>query len=767
MENTKIQSYDLKSENVKKPKSKTKTTIEPQVQPYMDFGSNSYWSNIKYSKSNFIENSKILQRLDHKELNLLRTNLKEQYGISKVFITLNNITCLSLQHENYIFDDIYNLLANKDLLYEALGRIKRNKGIFTKGSNEETIDTVTNNTIEDIAKKIKTNSYLFNPVKRVYIPKAGKAELRPLGIPTISDRILQQAMRMILECIYEPIFEKLNVSYGYRPGMGCHNNIALLKVKGQAKRTAIEGDIKGAFDNVKFDILIKILSKKIKDKKFLNLILKLLKSGIMENGKFSETKTGTPQGGIISPILFNIYMHEFDLFIENDLRSIIQQKNISENRVDKPESKTYKRVRYQRDKLIKEYREIEQQAIANQNFDTKPYKKKIREMSLFLTELTYTNYDKKTIEFTYTRYADDWIILSNCDTEYAETIKDTISNWLTNNLSLTLSENKTKITDIKQRPTTPAKFLGFSLKINNSNKIIKLSKDPFKRYERVTGWSIQVTPDYQRIFQKLEREGFCNKKYEPICKNTWTVLYDFEIIGRFIQKMFGYYNYYLPMCNELDKLNRIHYILYYSCLFTLGRKFKTKITKFFNKKGEVKITFDARFNVSYPFVEMDKQSRKEFNKILNKQSLGEQVKIEKNQYTKTITLPKQLEVLNKSIESTKDNYKTIKRGNSRPIYIPIFRTSDQPEDYLGNSFINWRTAYKMTKCCSICGSTTNVENHHIQHIKKGKVIGFQQVLKQLNRKQIQVCKQCHLKIHKGEYDGINLSDFYDPKDIIL
>jgi len=160
---------------------------------------------------------------------------------------------------------------------------------------------------------------------------------------------------------------------------------------------------------------------------------------------------------------------------------------------------------------------------------------------------------------------------------------------------------------------------------------------------------------------------------------------------------------------------------------------------------------------------MDQNDKKILKKLLDRQKSGEDITITKNQFVNTITLPRQLEFLAKTHESTDKNYFSY-RGN---IKIPKFRNDELPENYLNNNFVNWRTQRKLTSHCSICGSTQQIEMHHIRHIKKGKVIGFAQVLKQLNRRQIPVCKCCHQKIHRGEYDGINLSEFYDPNLIIL
>lgn len=167
-----------------------------------------------------------------------------------------------------------------------------------------------------ISTQLITGTYTPSDIRRVWIPKPGKTEKRPLGIPTLHDKIVQQAILMVLEAMYEPIFEQQNHNFGFRPHKGCHDAIIKITQKGQGMSLAIEGDIKGAYNNVKHKTMINILSRQTDDNKFLNLIDRFMKAGIFDEMSKSRTHTftGVPQGGIVSPILFNIYMYEFDKF---------------------------------------------------------------------------------------------------------------------------------------------------------------------------------------------------------------------------------------------------------------------------------------------------------------------------------------------------------------------------------------------------------------------------------------------------------------------
>lgn len=173
----------------------------------------------------------------------------------------------------------------------------------------------------NIANKFKTQTYQWKPARRT-IPKPGKRTLRPIDTPTQQDRIVQEAIRCILECIFEPEFTHFEIEnnakwthYGFRPNKSTWDAVKSLKTKGQSTNYAFEGDISGAYNNVNHTILLQLLSKRIKDRKFLHTISQLLKSGVMEQNKSLHSLKSTAQGGIVSPLLFNIYMFEFDKFI--------------------------------------------------------------------------------------------------------------------------------------------------------------------------------------------------------------------------------------------------------------------------------------------------------------------------------------------------------------------------------------------------------------------------------------------------------------------
>ena len=222
---------------------------------------------------------------------------------------LGKINQNSNQNKDEVFTRLYRYLLRADTYYVAYKKLYANRGAATKGVNNDTADGFSENKVNEIIKSLADGSYQPKPVRRTYIAKAN-GKLRPLGIPTFTDKLVQEVLRMILEAVYEPVFSKY--SHGFRPNKSCHTALKDLKHKFYGTRWFIEGDIKGCFDNIDHKTLIGIINAKIKDAKLIQLIWKFLKAGYLENWQYNKTYSGTPQGGIVSPILANIYLNELD-----------------------------------------------------------------------------------------------------------------------------------------------------------------------------------------------------------------------------------------------------------------------------------------------------------------------------------------------------------------------------------------------------------------------------------------------------------------------
>jgi group II intron reverse transcriptase/maturase len=228
-------------------------------------------------------------------------------------------------------EDVYRQLFNPDLFVRAYGRIYSNDGAHTKGVTQETVDAMSLKKIDTIIEQLRYERYRWSPVRRVEIPKKN-GQKRPLGIPTWSDRLLQEVLRSLLDAYYEPQFS--DHSHGFRPHLGCHTALKEIQYNWMGMKWFIEGDVKGCFDNIDHAVLLSILREQIHDNRFLKLVENLLRAGYCEQWKYHSTLSGSPQGGIVSPILANIYMDRLDQFVE---KTLLPEHNRGKQRAINPQ----------------------------------------------------------------------------------------------------------------------------------------------------------------------------------------------------------------------------------------------------------------------------------------------------------------------------------------------------------------------------------------------------------------------------------------------
>jgi group II intron reverse transcriptase/maturase len=224
---------------------------------------------------------------------------------------------------------VYRLLFSRELFLLAYGRIARNRGAMTPGVTGETADGMSLAKIDAIIEAVRLERYRWTPVRRMYIPKK-HGKVRPLGIPTWSDKLLQEVIRLILQAYYEPQFA--DCSHGFRPKRGCHTALRDVHRTWNGTTWFIEGDISQCFDSLDHEVLLQILAENIHDGRFLRLIGELLRAGYLEHWKFNKTLSGSPQGGIVSPILSNIYLDRLDKWVNSELlpkynRGIMRKEN--------------------------------------------------------------------------------------------------------------------------------------------------------------------------------------------------------------------------------------------------------------------------------------------------------------------------------------------------------------------------------------------------------------------------------------------------------
>jgi group II intron reverse transcriptase/maturase len=214
-------------------------------------------------------------------------------------------------------EDVYRQLFNPNLFLLAYGKVATNAGALTPGTTDETADGMSLKRIQAIIDRLRSERYRWTPVRRVYIEKKGSTSKRALGIPTWSDKLLQEVLRLILEAYYEPQFSPR--SHGFRPGRGCGTALTTIYQAWQGAKWFIEGDISACFDSLSHPVLLSILREKIHDNRLLRLIENLLKAGYLEDWRYHKTLSGSPQGGIVSPILSNIYLDRLDSFVDDIL----------------------------------------------------------------------------------------------------------------------------------------------------------------------------------------------------------------------------------------------------------------------------------------------------------------------------------------------------------------------------------------------------------------------------------------------------------------
>jgi RNA-directed DNA polymerase len=298
----------------------------------------------------------------------------------KMLKTIEKIAIKSSTRDDAVFNNLMKLVVDPGILYQAMGNISNRKGSLTPGAQTDlrTVDASSAKIIKELSEKLKNGTFRFNPIRRVYMDKSGKnpvtkeqldklenlhklgtvtmaqikeLKARPLGISSFPDKIVQEAIRMVLNAIYDPEFAKINMNFGFRPGMGCQDAIHQIQQKAKAMDIVIEGDIKGAFDNVDHNIMIQILSEKIKDYKFLKLIKGGLKWGVIFLNYRQDSELGTTQGSVVSPLLYNIYFHQFDKYINYDFRRMLDNINKKENRRSNPTNKLWESFAHLKGKL--------------------------------------------------------------------------------------------------------------------------------------------------------------------------------------------------------------------------------------------------------------------------------------------------------------------------------------------------------------------------------------------------------------------------------
>ncbi len=508
-------------------------------------------------------------------------------------------------HTEYKYKRLYRNLYNIDFYLLAYHKINAKEGNLTKGADGKTIDGMSIERIQNIIDKLREQSYRPHPAKRVYIPKEKQGK-RPLGIPSFDDKLVQEVLRLILESIYEPQF--LETSHGFRPQRSCHTALIKIQRRFTSVKWLVEGDIKGFFDNIDHHTLIGILRRRIDDEKFLNLIWKFLKAGYLENWVYHKTYSGVPQGGIISPLLANIYLNELDKYAEEYKKKFDSQTSKRKSLIE------YKRVQY---KVSDERKWLNENWNSLSKEQQKQKLKSIREKQKTLSSMNCTDpMDENFKRLNYIRYADDWIIGIIGSKQDAEDVKKDFANYLKSELKLDLSLEKTLVTNSRKM----ARFLGYDVTVERSSAI---KKDKNGIPKRSYNGGVKIYVPHEKWVNSLLEKGALNIRpdgqWKILHRNNLIRLDDLEILSTYNAEIRGLYNYY-RIANNASVLNKFKYVMEYSLYKTFASKYRKSKGKIINKysingifgvkykvKGEEKIRYlyNEGFKRQKPLTEME------------------------------------------------------------------------------------------------------------------------------------------------------------------
>lgn len=471
----------------------------------------------------------------------------------------------SISQQGKRLNGLFRLLEAPIIWYEAYANIYANKGAITPGVDGHTLDGFSEARVASIITRLKNGTYRFQPVRRTYVLKKN-GKKRPLGISSGDDKLVQEVVRLILERIYEPVFE--NSSHGFRPKRSPHTALEQIGEQWTAVKWLVDMDLRDYFTTIPHDLLMGCLGKKIEDTRFLRLIKAMLEAGYLEDWTYHRTYSGVPQGSIVSPVLANIYLHELDLF----MKALKERFDRGKRRKANP---TYHRYSVQLQHLRKQWDTLKGKEEAKQT---------LQEVQSELKTLTHCRrhfpsgdpFDGEYRRLYYCRYADDYLIGMIGSRADAEMVKQEVQQFIQATLKLSIAEEKSHIRHSKAGTI----FLGYRVKTYSGHRVVKVKRGT----RHTTNKSVSERFQCQIPPEKLQQ--FCTTKQygnyatmQARHKAEWLELSDAEIILAYNGELRGLANYYALALNNKRDMSRLEHLWKTSLLKTLAAKHKTSVNK--------------------------------------------------------------------------------------------------------------------------------------------------------------------------------------------